>query len=182
MIESDIADVSALHIRALPTVSARIGAEYLTRLYRTLLDHPELHTSLVAREGARCIGAITYTRNLRRTTTLLPLTAQTIRMIMSALIRSRITLGELWETWYREFRLNRQGIDPYQTILTLFVDPSKKRRGIGKKLFSALLPHVPKHVSLYVDTERVNTSAQKFYTSVGFTNYRSFGTTMIYRR
>lgn len=151
---SDIPSVTELHMKLLPTVSARIGNPYLSELYRLILSD----ICLVATERKKIIGSITATTNLKATQKRLS------RIVFKPwLWFGRAPFLALLDRTLTEREILKLD-DPYQTIMTLFVDTSWQRKGVGRKLVSSL----PITGKLYVDTQNLNTKAQSFYRHCGF--------------
>lgn len=168
---SDIDAVVGIHERVLPTTTARI--RLLPHFYTTMCKHTKLHVALVAVEKNHVIGAITATRDARRTQSLL-LSPRVLFQTAWAIISGRVAITELVDRMVTERNIQKIA-SPYQTILTLVVDTAFQRKGIGKKLVSSL----PITGKLYVDTEITNTKAQLFYKRSGFRFIKTIRSSMV---
>jgi ribosomal protein S18 acetylase RimI-like enzyme len=171
MTPSDINTVVRIHERVLPTATSRMGL--LPFFYQTLITHPDIHRAFVATENNQVIGAITATRDARKTQTYLTKLSNLIPLL-HALIYRRVTAQELLDRMFTERAILRTD-HPYQTILTLVVDTPWQRKGVGKKLVSTLNTQG----KLYVDTETSNIAAQSFYRRCGFRFIKTIRSSMV---
>lgn len=180
---SDIAAVSAMHMRVLPTTIARVGFGYLCRIYRELLADPSLHWTLVAYSGSTIMGVITATKDLHKTQQQLQhilFRPGAIWKVCIALLRHHSTIPELVSRMYIDHQIRLQFSRPYATILTFFVDETHQHRGIGKRLLSALRKLLPHRTKLFVDTQVSNKKAQKWYRTHGFRIVKTIGNSVIF--
>ena len=171
MRQSDLTSVSTLHLRTLPTMTARIGAPYLFSLYETLLRNTGVNNVLVATEDRQIIGVISATSDLSETQKRLQhafVRPENLQMIIVAIIRGRVTIRELMDRISFERQIFRFSPQPYPTILTFFVSKTHQHQGIGEKLLHALEKQLSFCNKLYVDTELTNTFARKWYRNHGF--------------
>lgn len=169
---SDISNVSVLHMRTLPSSTARIGNPYLKELYKTL----DKNLCFVAVDHSTIVGVITATVDLAKTQKKivhLLFSPRIILTIFLALIKRRVTLTELTRRMITENQIVKIFPTPYATILTFFVDKNYQHKGIGTKLLKALVKKLPKKISLFVDTELSNTHAIRWYTTRGFHKQKS---------
>ncbi len=185
MTAHDIGAVSTLHMATLPTAMARIGNPYLSLLYREILHNKPLHTALVAVENSHIVGVITATNALHKTQDIMlrnVLRPVSLRTVWTALLKHRVTIGELLLRVWTEHQILRHFPSPYSTILTFFVDTAHQRRGIGTLLLSSLEKRIPKKSSLYVDTEISNVSAREWYGTHGFRKITEISDSIIFKR
>ena len=179
----DIPQVSALHQRVLSTATARMGETFLPYFYTTVVEHPSLHCALVATRGTQIVGCITATRDLNRTKVLLaPLRFSPKALIEAifAILTQRVTLAEIYERTALEKELTKGLPVPYPTLLTLCVDKRQQGRGIGTALVKSAEEFFSAGTVLYVDTEKSNRKAQRFYEAVGFTREREVRKSVVY--
>lgn len=165
--KTDVPFISALHIQTLPTVVARIGNPYLSKLYYTLLKD----IGLVAIDDGSIIGVITATKNLKKTQQnvhRLLFHPTTLWTIGKAIVLRRVTIGSLFERMAAQTEILSLFPYPYAAILTFFVDKKNQRRGIGTKLLSSLEKQFPAGTKLYVDTATSNKNAKHWYKTHGF--------------
>lgn len=180
---SDVAAVSVIHMRVLPTTIARIGKPYLSRIYTQLLRDPPLHTTLVAYSGSSIMGVITATRDVGKTQQQLRTILfhpWAIWMVWRALLFNRITIAEIVDRISTERQIRLQFPAPYATILTFFVDAPYQHRSIGKRLLRVLQEQLSSYTKLHVDTEISNTRAQQWYSAHGFRTLKTIGNTVIF--
>lgn len=186
MTESDISELARMHRENLTTTSSAIGHSYLTTLYTTLLKQPEIQIGLVAKEKGKILGAITATSDIRITQTNLAkaLIPGKIPAILKAVLGRKVNPWDFVKRMQFESKLVSDFPQPYATVLTLFVDPEFRRKGVGKKLMASIISEMKRRkVSvLYVDTRATNTAARRFYTSVGFKELRHIGEDVILAR
>ncbi len=163
----DVPFISVLHMQTLPTVNARIGNPYLSKLYETLLKD----IGLVAVDHGIIVGVITATKNLKQT-------QQNVQRLLfhpvilwtigKSIVLRRVTIRSLFERMAAQAEILSLFPYPYATILTFFVDKKNQRQGIGTKLLSSLEKQFTVGTKLYVDTATSNTNAQRFYHTHGF--------------
>lgn len=168
----DIGEVINLHSRTLVGPSSKIGQAYLKKLYTILLSDPETHISLVATDKGKIVGAITATKDLRKTSKLLGklISFSTLLSILKAITSGKVTILELVKRLMFERVVLKRYTKPYVSILTLFVDKKYQRVGIGRHLTETLLKKLKKIgvKKVYVDTLTTNNKAHFFYKSLGF--------------
>lgn len=180
----DIEKVAVLHKECLPdTHASKIGKRYLIRLYRVLLGHENSHILFAAKEKERIVGVITVSYDLRKTQRDMMESAVFggIAVVLEALIRRKVSLRTLINQMKFEQAIISRFPSPYVSILTLFVDTSHRRKGIGKKLVRAV-EEVTKEKGIseiFVDTKLRNTKAQAFYIALGFIKRAVIGDSMI---
>ena len=174
---NDMAQVIRLHRLCLPnTTTSRLGFLYMQSVYEQFLAYPKHHFGFVMREQDRIVGAITITNNLSFTSahvTPPPFSRESLAML-SAIAKQQVTIRELWDRLWTERTFLKEFPQPYATILTLFVDPEFRRRGIGESLLKKSRAIAVEHqmLPLYVDTESSNTTAIMFYQQCGFERFK----------
>lgn len=173
MIPSDLEQIVRLHKKTLPyTASSKIGLIYLFHLYRILLTNADINITLVAVNKNKVIGALTATIDLNKTQKMLsPLNSLTSsKEIIKSLLNSSLKLYELFNRLWFEYSLLKKYSSPYATVLTLFVEASHQKKGVGKKLLLTAIEDVRKNKikTLYVDTLITNSQAIAFYKKLGF--------------
>lgn len=170
LINTDIPAVVSLHLLSLPnTMSSRIGPDYLSLLYSSLL-YDKNALPLVAVKNDTVVGCVTATRDLTRTSDhLRSIHFKAAPIITKALLNRKISFNDLINKLLFERALVKQFGLPYPTVLTLFVSPTIQGQGIGKQLVNTVLKQYKQHhlCQVYVDTEENNTPAQKFYEHLG---------------
>ncbi|MBI4065020.1 GNAT family N-acetyltransferase [Candidatus Gottesmanbacteria bacterium] len=180
---TDVAIVSTIHVRVLPTTIARIGNQYLSWIYTELLRDPSLHVALIAYSGSTILGVITATVDLHRTQHQLQkilIRPGIIWNVGRALLHHHITIPEIVERMSTERQILAQFPAPYATILTFFVDTPHQHQGIGKRLLSALRKLLPRRTKLFVDTRVSNKKAQNWYRTHGFHILKTIGQSTIF--
>lgn len=164
---NDAADISKLHILALPTTIARIGKPYLQDLYKAL----SADVVLVAVNHGTIIGCISATKDLagtqRRLSRILFKPSNAWSIIRAVAI-GRVRFKELVQRASFERALAHSFPHPYATILTFFVDPKHQHRGVGTQLLRAVENKFAPGTNLFVDTQTANTNARTWYASHGF--------------
>ncbi len=181
--QKDLHDIVRLHIQELPnTASSKIGSTYLYTMYSLFISNTSFHSSFIVKDEGRIVGVITATRNLLLTQKLFKsrVSPGIIGIILWAVIRGKITHQLLWKHYLFERGLQKQHKDSYQRILTLFVDKKFQRKGIGKTLIKKIIQEYKKNGSIYVDTLKINTGAQKFYRKYSFKRVLEIGDSIIY--
>lgn len=183
----DISRVVLLHQRCLPgTRSSRIGKEYLQMLYTILVENPSLHLCLTVLEKKEIVGAITITLDIKKTQQLISrrLFPFGIPLLFSSLVTGRISLQELWQQMQFEQALNSQFSSPYQTILTMFVEETWRKSGVGTQLITEAEKKLQKKniQEYYVDTLIINKGAQNFYKKMGFSSIQEIQDSVVLKK
>lgn len=181
----DLKEIVNLHLKNLPTLSVRIGQNYLLALYQSFLKDKNNHFLLVACHDQKIVGSLSLTRNFQKTSRRLSDVLFNPKVIWTsavALLVRRISLGELVNRLRFENYLKKTFKEPYMTILTFFVAKNYQHQGIGSALLSSSLKLLPKKQNLYVDTEEKNLSAQRWYENHGFKKINKIYGNIIYVR
>lgn len=174
---ADVPRVCAIHTRVLPTTTASLGNFFLIHFYKTLLQFPDIHKTYVAEQNNTIIGSITATKDMIYTQHILSKTLPklpALYSLLTALFSRQVTVTEVFKRIVTE----RQTLSYSPRILTLCVDKTFQNTGIGKKLMTKIIEDMP---HLYVDTEQTNTSAQSFYTHLGFVEIDKIGSALMYK-
>lgn len=162
----------------LPTVVARIGNPYLSKLYDTLLKD----IGLVAIDHGSIVGVITATKNLKKTqqnVQRMLFHPVTLWALGEAIVLRRVTIRSLFERMAAQDEILSLFPYPYATILTFFVDKKNQRQGIGTKLLSSLEKQFAVGTKLYVDTATSNVNARRFYNNHGFRFLKTIRSTIV---
>jgi ribosomal protein S18 acetylase RimI-like enzyme len=148
-----------------------MGITYLNFLYRTLYKHPDVHILLGAKKQKELVGVITVTLDLKQTQAYMSASIPSqIPAMLQAIVSGRVSVMDIVRQMTFERHLAARFSHPFVEILTLFVEKSHRKTGIGKKLIQAA-EHKLKNkriCRLYVDTQITNTSARAFYETIGF--------------
>lgn len=185
MTEDDLSRVVKLHEMTLPcTVSSKIGLIYLNHLYKKLVSTGDLHYCLVVLEDGEITGALTATRDLAKTEKILGITQSfhLVPTIILALLKRKISPGELVTRFLFELNVLKQFPAPYATILTLFVKLGNQKKGVGKKLVETCITGFRKKrvTELFVDTLTTNTASKSFYEKMGFDKRAEIGDSFVF--
>lgn len=176
---ADVPAIARLHHAVIrDTLHARQGASFLEELYHGVLDCPDT-TCWVAEEDGRILGFLSLAWDLHRA-------EQQLRAALSPRTKLRsaahvaTTPAELLaflrhRTLLRATR--RRFPNPYVTIMTLGVDPSRQGGGLGRGLVrhaerASQQRGVP---TLHVDTSQHNHAAIAFYERCGFDRAGVYG-------
>ena len=169
---ADIRFIARLHKKTINSPSSKIGIGYLTKIYQTLLKAPELHLCILAYDNDTIIGAITATKDLRKTNKLIKnfFYLGMIFSVIKAVLLGKVSIVELLNRIRFEQIVTNKFPQPYVTILTLFVAKSFQRKGIGRRLVREIILRLKneKIKNVHVDTLTTNKKAIAFYQSIGF--------------
>lgn len=170
--KSDVSKLSLLHIQSLPnTVSSKIGAFYLERIYKVVAQNTKTHFGLKAIENGKIVGAVCSTTNLKRfeEDVKKQLSLKDYLKILLAIISFRITIIDLIRRISFEKSLAGSYNKNYCSIVIFFVNQDFRRKGIGLLLIKEILSFYKGKVdNIYVDTLLSNKTAIKFYRAFGF--------------
>jgi ribosomal protein S18 acetylase RimI-like enzyme len=170
---NNIDEVVHLHLLCFPdTTTSLLGLGYVTKTYATLYRFPEHHLILGMFDGNRIVGILTATDDLSFTISQLSpsLFGSDLFLIIKKIILGQLSVTSLVQRFLFEKSILKNFAYPYATILTLFVHPSYRRKGIARKLIGEALTWSKRQKlrQLFVDTEITNHTAQRMYTNLGF--------------
>jgi ribosomal protein S18 acetylase RimI-like enzyme len=188
MRSSHITGVSKLHHTCISdTVPSLLGTAFLESLYGCLLkDRNALSAVSVTSEG-KVIGVVTATADLNNTLKLQKQLVKQIPVVWRLFVlfaTGRMKISDVVGRMQFESFMSRFSPQPYSTILTMFVEPSYRKKGIGQLLIS----YVKKNMTgvsgnLHVDTLSDNVIALSFYKKCGFSEVTEFkGNTVMVNR
>lgn len=167
----NIADIAKMHVKAMPeTTSSRIGSEYVEILYKALKSSN--HIFLIARSKLGTVGVLTASQNLSLTQKILKnLTLKTIFLLLKAAALGKVDIRQVWSRLQFEDIVVKELKKPYIYILTLFVENSHQRQGIGRQLLDKVIKKARAKParSIYLDTYINNKDSLAFYKAAGFT-------------
>lgn len=171
--KTEVQQVVTLHSSCLPeTTSSKLGPEYLNQLYLQLLSSPLHHELLGISDNNSIVGVITITNDLDFTISQISpsILGSQMKLLVLSILRGRISLFSLAQRFLFEKMMLSKLPRPHSFIMTLFVHPSYRRKGIARKLMNAAITwsKEQKRDVLIVDTEITNTAAQHFYRELGF--------------
>lgn len=172
--QEHLSAVVALHQRVLGhTLNARVGRNFLYKLYQATITHrPNGAGFVVTDDQHTIIGFITCC-----------LDHQALQQYIMTCLGWRDYAQLLWfffcHPWFIGTVLRRQGFDQYllrhfpqplSMVLTLGVDPHHQGKGLGRKLIAAVDTYMRQQqcTSYYLDTEVTNQTALHFYHTIGF--------------
>ncbi|MCA8997335.1 MAG: GNAT family N-acetyltransferase [Planctomycetaceae bacterium] len=166
---SVLRQIAALHQQEIREgFLSSLGQDFLTRLYVAILENPDVFI-FAARENGRTLGYIcgaVSTRGVYKKF-LVRHAWHVAPTIISRLFSPR-TIRRITETLLYPSKTDDSGL-PEPEILNFCVSSTQQRRGIGKRLFSALCQEFARR---NVDQIRIVTgesqdSAQRFYEALG---------------
>ncbi len=145
-----------------------LGQDFLTRLYVAILENPDVFI-YAAREGDQILGYVcgaVSTRGVYRKF-LLRHAWHVAPTIVSRLFSPR-TIRRISETLLYPSKTEDAGL-PEPEILNFCVSSKQQRRGIGRRLFSALCEEFGRRNvrQIRIVTGEGQVSAQQFYESLG---------------
>ena len=182
--KKDIAEVVDLHQKTIQSPGSLIGPLYLRSIYTSFFYDPSLGFGMVAQKENTLIGIILAVSDGEKFGNMRTVISHPLVLLslISSIISGKIRVEQLLKHRLFQKSVRSSYQKPYLSIQALAVDSSVLRMGIGKRLVGEVLKkakeqHIPR---VYVDTLKTNTSAQAFYTSVGFQRVKEAGDSMLY--
>ncbi|MBI2011734.1 GNAT family N-acetyltransferase [Candidatus Daviesbacteria bacterium] len=170
----DIEAVSLIHKKTIPGPGSKIGKRFLIKFYNLLLSNPKDNISLVAELDGKIVGILVATRNYPNTKKLLNkiYSPEVFIDTLKAIFLGKLGIKELYNH-YRfssQFETKSLTFNPFIAILTLAVDKSFQRKGIGRQLLVRLIRDLSREKIklIMVDTLLENQQALGFYNKMGF--------------
>jgi len=177
----DITAAIALHEGTIPSAGARMGEPYLRKLYTTLIEHPDTHFVFGAFENTQLIGVISATNDFSKTSRLLNKQIfSLIPTVLFGLIKNHYSFTELVSHAMVKSQIKKLLDSKTVYIVNLAVDSQIQRQGVATKLIEKLLSQ-SKTKSMLVDTQKSNTTAQKFYKKIGFVPVMEVADSVIFK-
>jgi len=180
-------EVAYLHTSVLSyTFNSKIGTSYIEKLYELTIDNPYAYSILYLSEEKKVRGFLTatydyhkYRRYIRN-----ELDFKTKLRIFFQLIKQPVNIYDFGKDILFARHLERLTSSVYSTILTLGIDSSLQRKGIGTLLLRNLELHFnnKRLQKLFVDTKTFNINACKFYTKKGFKKTEKYFDNVIYSK
>jgi ribosomal protein S18 acetylase RimI-like enzyme len=166
------------HICIQGTTASILGPDFLGRLYTLLLNDKYSICSVVVNKDDKEIGAIAVSLDLKQTLKFqqkLMISPTILWQFITCIVTGKIHVTDVIGRMRFESQIARTIHSPYMTILTLFVDPKCRKKGIGQ----LLIRHIKKQLihktqDLHVDTRLQDPGVISFYRKNGFSElYRN---------